>query len=211
MNDNLIERLSDEADQCRNDGADDIAKLLDEARAAIERQSVPATTGWAAKKDWYSVPVLFNPYTGEPRDARDIQSDPQGILIAAPGAHLLAAAPQPQPVQQEPCPECDGTGTVAGSQAHFPCPLCTPPQAEQPLKPDMFWNSDDADEPHDSIECFLNDQICQHDLEVGAVFTIWQAKKLPSVTIRVTAIDEEECEAEYEAIEKAHGITKGTT
>lgn len=90
-------------------------------------------------------------------------------------------------------------------------PLYTSPQAAQPLKPDMFWNSDDADEPHDSIECFLNDQICQHDLEVGAVFTIWQAKKLPSVTIRVTAIDEEECEAEYEVVEQAHGITKGTT
>lgn len=89
--------------------------------------------------------------------------------------------------------------------------LYTSPQAAQPLKPDMFWNSDDADEPHDSIECFLNDQICQHDLEVGAVFTIWQAKKLPSVTIRVTAIDEEECEAEYEVVEQAHGITKGTT
>ena len=27
----LIERLSDEADLCRNDGADDIAALLDEA------------------------------------------------------------------------------------------------------------------------------------------------------------------------------------
>lgn len=40
--------------------------------------------------------------------------------------------PQPQPVQKEPCPECDGTGTVAGSQAHFPCPLCTSPQAAQP-------------------------------------------------------------------------------
>lgn len=34
MND-LIQRLSDEADQCRNDGAGDIAKLLDEARAAL--------------------------------------------------------------------------------------------------------------------------------------------------------------------------------
>jgi hypothetical protein len=69
--------------------------------------------------------------------------------------------------------------------------------------PDMFWNSDDADQPHDSIECLLNDQICQHDIEVGAVFTIWRAKKLPALTIRVTAIDSEECEAEYEVIEQA--------
>jgi hypothetical protein len=36
--------------------------------------------------------VLFNPYTGEPRDARDIASDPQGKLIVPPGADWLAAA-----------------------------------------------------------------------------------------------------------------------
>lgn len=44
---------------------------------------------------------------------------------------LREALAQPQPVQEQ-CPECDGTGTVAGSQAHFPCPICTSPQA-QPL------------------------------------------------------------------------------
>jgi hypothetical protein len=32
----LIQRLNDEADLCRNEGAADIASLLDEARAAIE-------------------------------------------------------------------------------------------------------------------------------------------------------------------------------
>ena len=31
----LVESLSDEADLCRNDGADDIANLLDEARTRI--------------------------------------------------------------------------------------------------------------------------------------------------------------------------------
>jgi hypothetical protein len=70
-------------------------------------------------------------------------------------------------------------------------------------KADMFWNSDDADRPHGSIGCFLNDQICQHDLGVGAEFTIWRAKKLESVKIQVTAIDDEECEAEYEFIDAA--------
>ena len=34
-NRSLADRLSDEADQCRNDGADDIAKLLDEASAKL--------------------------------------------------------------------------------------------------------------------------------------------------------------------------------
>lgn len=33
--DGLIERLSDEADLCRNDGAGDIASLLDEAAKAL--------------------------------------------------------------------------------------------------------------------------------------------------------------------------------
>lgn len=36
-NRSLADRLSDEADQCRNDGADDIANLLDEARGELER------------------------------------------------------------------------------------------------------------------------------------------------------------------------------
>jgi hypothetical protein len=40
--------------------------------------------------------VLFNPYTGEPRDVRDVQSDPQGILILPPGRVEMLAAPQAQ-------------------------------------------------------------------------------------------------------------------
>jgi hypothetical protein len=38
----LRQRLADEADLCRNDGADDIAALLDEARAALAAPSVPS-------------------------------------------------------------------------------------------------------------------------------------------------------------------------
>lgn len=36
----LIDRLNDKADQCRNDGADDIAQLLDEASAALSAARV---------------------------------------------------------------------------------------------------------------------------------------------------------------------------
>ena len=54
-------------------------------------------TGWAAHRDHYAVPVLFNPYTGDPRDVRDVQSDPQGILIVPPGkVEMLAAKPTHQ-------------------------------------------------------------------------------------------------------------------
>ena len=53
------------------------------------------STGWIASKDRYAVPVMFNPYTGEPRDVRDVQSDPQGILIVPPGKVEMLAAPTP--------------------------------------------------------------------------------------------------------------------
>lgn len=39
--------------------------------------------------------MLFNPYSGRPRDPRDIQSDPEGILMLDPDEPLLAAAPTP--------------------------------------------------------------------------------------------------------------------
>jgi hypothetical protein len=45
--------------------------------------------------------VLFNPYTGEPRDVRDVQSDPQGILIVPIGhVEMLAAPKQAEPAWQ---------------------------------------------------------------------------------------------------------------
>lgn len=52
-------------------------------------------TGFAAPKNRYCTPVLFNPYTGEPRDVRDVQSDPQGLLIVPIGAMQLAAPEAP--------------------------------------------------------------------------------------------------------------------
>ena len=61
------------------------------------------TTGWAAPRNHYAVPVLFNPYTGEPRDVRDVQSDPQGILIVPPGkVEMVAAQPAQEPVNPYP-------------------------------------------------------------------------------------------------------------
>jgi len=40
--------------------------------------------------------LLTNPYTGTPRDYRDVESDPAGVLIQEPGAPLRAAKPRPQ-------------------------------------------------------------------------------------------------------------------
>ena len=63
-------------------------------------------TGWVTPQDRYAVPALFNPYTGEPRDVRDVQSDPQGQLITPPGrVYMLAATVEaPQSAQQIPEP-----------------------------------------------------------------------------------------------------------
>jgi hypothetical protein len=77
----------------------------------------------------------------------------------------------------------------------------------QPLSPDMFWNDDDAERNHNSIDQFLNDEICNGmPVEVGTEFTFRCALSLPKIKIRVTSVDEESCEAEYEVIEAAHGI-----
>jgi len=66
----LIERLQDEADLCRNDGADDIARLLDEAAQALK--APPAATaapvedapavgpGYIARLQWLN-PANFRP------------------------------------------------------------------------------------------------------------------------------------------------------
>ncbi|SDZ49521.1 hypothetical protein [Delftia lacustris] len=67
-----------------------IAETHLQAPAALEAPAAPPprTTGYIAPKGRYVPPVLFNPYTGEPRDARDIASDPQGVLIVPPGAAI---------------------------------------------------------------------------------------------------------------------------
>jgi hypothetical protein len=73
--------------------------LIDEGKtsaqpAPVQEPVAHRQTGWAAHRDQYAVPVLFNPYTGQPRDVRDVQSDPQGILIVPPGkVEMLAAKP----------------------------------------------------------------------------------------------------------------------
>jgi len=65
------------------------------------------------------------------------------------------------------------------------------------LKPDMFWNHDDAERLYQGIGEFLNDEICNGSLEVGDIRTVQQAKQLPRITIQITSIDENESEAEW--------------
>ncbi|WON89008.1 hypothetical protein [Delftia sp. UGAL515B_04] len=81
--------------QAMDDMALGLARVaLDFPAVAVAPAAPAVPAGYVAPKGRYVPPVLFSPYTGEPRDARDIASDPQGVLIVPPGANLLAAAPQ---------------------------------------------------------------------------------------------------------------------
>lgn len=116
----------------------------------LEAKQAYKTTGWLAPRDQYAVPVLFNPYSGEPRDVRDVQSDPQGLLIVPPGkVEMLAATPTCKgrlQVEQnaEPVAWCFRKSLVQKLQWEKPVggasvlqhwtPLYTHPQpAQQPL------------------------------------------------------------------------------
>ena len=132
MNDNLIERLRSEwanldpVDPLRGLIRDAIA-ALSEARAAIERQSVPA--GWRLvpiepSDEW--IARLESLQTGE-LEAVDADAIRQCIV------ELLAAAPQQQPVQEplsryrEKC--ADGSWCLHGCLSAEAC--YTAPQSAQ--------------------------------------------------------------------------------
>ena len=103
------------------------------------------------------------------------------------GVFLERPQAQPQPVQEQ-CPECDGTGTVAGSQAHFPCPLCTSPQAAQPL----------SDVGKDAARYRWLRSTTNYVTSNGNKIDVRNQPELWDSTIDA-------------AIEAAHSITKGTT
>jgi hypothetical protein len=123
--------------------------------APVQEPVAYRQTGWAAHRDHYAVPVLFNPYTGHPRDVRDVQSDPQGILIVPPGkVEMLAAKPthqqglqvatppaQPAPVQEPVAVDC--------------CANCLRPEREHqdgkcPKPFTTVWHAWDYDFPPDA-------------------------------------------------------------
>jgi hypothetical protein len=75
---------------------------------------------------------------------------------------------------------------------------------------DMFWDNDDAERQYSSIEEFINDEICNGSLEVGCVLTMQRGKSLPNLTIKITSIDENECEGEYQIIDAARNLRSKT-
>ena len=74
--------------------------------------------------------------------------------------------------------------------------------SQQVAVPDMFWNHDDADKLYGSISEFLNDEICNGtELAIGDIRTVQRAVRLPNIDIRITSVDEDECDADYEIVE----------
>ena len=69
---------------------------------------------------------------------------------------------------------------------------------------DNYWNDDDRERNYSSISEFLNEEMCNGTpIEVGSTFTLLRAVSLPKVTIRVTSVDEEASEADYEIVDAA--------
>ena len=67
-------------------------KALAEERAAWLAEQEAAKPKLAPEPEPEAPTTITNPYTGEPRDVRDVESDPAGILIVEPEAPLVAAA-----------------------------------------------------------------------------------------------------------------------
>jgi len=71
---------------------------------------------------------------------------------------------------------------------------------------DMFWNHDDPEKPYSSISEFLNDEMCNGtELTVGDIRTVQRALRLPNIDIRITSINEDECDADYEIVATSQG------
>lgn len=68
--------------------------------------------------------------------------------------------------------------------------------------PDMFWNHDDADKLYSSISEFLNDEMCSGtELAIGDIRTVQRAVRLPNIDIRITSVNDDECDADYKIVE----------
>jgi len=113
-------------------------------------------------------------------------NSPIAKFVSEAAEHLKDWPPSPAPEQATQPQQADGRDAQGAKDAA-----------------DMFWNYDDAERQHGSIDEFLNEEICNGMVEVGAEFTILRGIRLPKIKIRVTAIDDEECEAKWEIIDAA--------
>ena len=120
------------------------------------------STGWIASADHYSVPVMFNPYTGEPRDVRDVQSDPQGILIVPPGK-VKMLAPTTQPASQQE------------AQEPFAWHVCS-------VNSDGSLSLEHAAAWEEAAHEHINDAITEHDIEGAGSWVVRPAYHAPQTS-----------------------------
>lgn len=156
-------------------------------------------------------------------DAIDaLEAEVERLTTLARGQHIelynarlqLAAAQGQEPIDAVPLDDMVegshpsyGRGLFATDNCvkqFYAAPIPQQPAEQAPIEADMFWNHDDAEKLYFSIDEFLNDEICDGTpLEVGDTRTIQCALRLPNIEIRITAVHDEECEADYEVVAAA--------
>ena len=99
-----------------------------------------------------------------------------------------------------------GAGFIAAA-GH--CENCDAAQdtdaAKVDAEPDMFWDDDDPERCQDSIHNVLVEVQCNRGLSVGNVVEVQRAIRLPNVSVRITAVEDEDGggDLEYEVIDAA--------
>jgi hypothetical protein len=140
--------------------------------------------------------------------------DEHGARFPMLGAmnNLRQLLEQPEPVQ-EPVAWMDPTdGAIIKAYVFKDDPplkgwrplgfIDTPPAAAQP-EPDMYWDDDDSERSaSDSIPELLYERWNNGDLEVGYEVSMTCAKQMEPLTVRVTKLDEDADDIEYEVVKK---------
>jgi len=113
-----------------------------------------------------------------------------------------------QPVQVCPhgsdsaCKECHEAAQPAPTHGPYSAPIKHLWPVAQP-EPDMYWDDDDSERPaSDSIPELLYERWNNGDLEVGYEVSMTCAKQMEPLTVRVTKIDEDADDIEYEVVKK---------
>lgn len=102
-------------------------------------------------------PVLFNPHTGMPRDARDVASDPQAVLCVKPGEPLKAAAITLPVVDPGP----DSLEREIQAKANNG-PRVTPADIEAEIVSEHYFTGADGVRG-DDWDKYLNSEVCLDD------------------------------------------------
>ncbi len=99
-----------------------------------------------------------------------------------------------------------GAGFIAAAGHCENCDAAQDTDADKvDAEPDMFWDDDDPERCQDSLHNVLVEVQCNRDLSVGDVVEVQRAIRLPNVSVRITAVEDEDGDGdlEYEIINDA--------